>query len=122
MKINSKQKGARGEREFAQLLRDHGFEARRGQQYCGANGDADVICDSLPQFHFEVKRTETLNLKKAILQSQADCGKKMQENLNRIGVHSTIVPVVMHRYSGGKWMAIIEANEFLKMVNKKENL
>ena len=121
-KINSKQKGARGEREFAQLLRDHGFEARRGQQYCGSNGDADVICDSLPQFHFEVKRTETLNLKKAILQSQADCAKKNALGLTKEGYFGTTTPVVMHRYSGGKWMAIIEANEFLKMVNKKENL
>ena len=109
-KINSKQKGARGEREFAQLLRDHGFEARRGQQYCGANGDADVICDSLPQFHFEVKRTETLNLKNAILQSQADCDKKNALGLTKEGYFGTIVPVVMHRYSGGKWIAIIEAN------------
>lgn len=117
-KINSKQKGARGEREFAQLLREHGFEARRGQQYCGANGDADVICDALPQYHFEVKRTETLNLKKAILQAEEDCNAKIARNIKSGWEISTIVPVVMHRYSGGKWMAIIEANEFLKMVSR----
>lgn len=117
-KINSKQKGARGEREFAQLLRDHGFEARRGQQYCGANGDADVICDALPQYHFEVKRTETLNLKKAILQAEQDCKAKILRIAKSCGDTAIIIPVVMHRYSGGKWMAIIDANEFLKMVSR----
>jgi len=40
---NSRAKGARGERELSNLLKDHGYNTRRGQQYCGANGDADVI-------------------------------------------------------------------------------
>ncbi len=35
MPINSKQKGARGEREFASLCKEHGFDVRRTQQYCG---------------------------------------------------------------------------------------
>ena len=29
----SREKGKRGEREFCELLREHGFDARRGQQY-----------------------------------------------------------------------------------------
>ena len=53
-KINSKRKGSNGEREIAKILRDHGYEARRGQQYSGANGDADVI--GVPGVHIEVKR------------------------------------------------------------------
>lgn len=40
---NSRQKGARGERELARILREYGYDCRRGQQYCGANGDADVV-------------------------------------------------------------------------------
>ena len=39
--VNSKQKGARFERQLAGHIRDYGYKARRGQQYCGANGDAD---------------------------------------------------------------------------------
>lgn len=31
-KINSRDKGARGERLFAALLREHGYEAERGCQ------------------------------------------------------------------------------------------
>jgi Holliday junction resolvase len=41
--MNSRAKGARGERELASVLRNEGFDARRGQQYCGANGDADLL-------------------------------------------------------------------------------
>ena len=49
MPINSRAKGADGEREIASILRDYGYDARRGQQYCGANGDADVT--GLPGIH-----------------------------------------------------------------------
>ncbi|QBE98926.1 hypothetical protein PMF13cell1_04495 [Blautia producta] len=41
--MNSRDKGARGERELAGILRGHGYDCRRGQQFCGANGDADVV-------------------------------------------------------------------------------
>ena len=51
--VNSKQKGARFERQLAGHIRDYGYKARRGQQYCGANGDADVV--GLPGIHIEAK-------------------------------------------------------------------
>lgn len=54
--MNSRQKGARGERELAKVLRSYGYETRRGQQYCGANGDADVM--GLPGIHIECKRVK----------------------------------------------------------------
>ena len=40
---NGREKGARGERELARKLREYGYHSRRGQQYSGANGDADVV-------------------------------------------------------------------------------
>lgn len=52
--INSKQKGAAAERELARKLREYGYDCRRGQQYCGLNGDADVV--GLPGIHIEAKR------------------------------------------------------------------
>ena len=61
--MNSRQKGVRGERELAGILRDYGFDSRRGQQYCGLNGDADVI--GLPGIHIECKRVERLNIYEA---------------------------------------------------------
>ena len=39
----SREKGARGERELTGVLRGHGYDCRRGQQFCGANGDARCV-------------------------------------------------------------------------------
>lgn len=69
-KTNSRNKGASGERELARKLKEYGYEARRGQQYCGSNGDADVV--GLPGIHIECKRVERLNLYDALAQSVAD--------------------------------------------------
>lgn len=54
MAVNSKQKGARYEREVAILLRNHGYEARRSVQYSGrVEESADVV--GLPYIHIECK-------------------------------------------------------------------
>lgn len=68
--VNSRAKGARFERELAKMLRADGYDARRGQQYCGANGDADVV--GLPGIHIEAKHVERLNLYDAYDQSKRD--------------------------------------------------
>ena len=79
---NSRQKGARFERTLAKKLREYGYDARRGQQYCGSNGDADVV--GLDGIHIEAKAVEHLNLYAAIEQSISD--KREDET-----------PVVMHK-------------------------
>lgn len=59
MPINSRDKGARFERDVAAMLREHGFgDAKRGQQYCGLKGNADVV--GLPGIHIEAKHCEKL--------------------------------------------------------------
>ncbi len=70
--MNSREKGKRGERELASKLREYGYGTRRGQQYCGANGDAYVV--GLPGIHIECKRVERLNLDDAMTQAKADSG------------------------------------------------
>lgn len=67
---SQREKGKRGERELAGKLRDHGYDCRRGQQFCGISGDADVI--GLPGIHIECKRVERLNLQEAMEQSKRD--------------------------------------------------
>ena len=67
---SQREKGKRGERELAKLLKDHGYSCRRGQQYCGSNGDADVV--GLPGIHIECKRVERLNLEDAMRQAVDD--------------------------------------------------
>ena len=68
--MNSREKGKRGERELAGELRRHGYDARRGQQYCGVNGDADVV--GLPGLHIECKRVERLDLYAAMAQAEKE--------------------------------------------------
>ena len=71
---NSRAKGKRGELQFAHWLRDNfGLKARRGQQYCGLAGNADVV-GGFPNTHAECKWCEALNLTRAMGQAVADCG------------------------------------------------
>ncbi len=99
---NSREKGARGERELASLLREHGYEARRGQQYSGANGDADVV--GLPGIHIECKRVERLNLYDAMAQAKHD---KVDGEL----------PAVFHRKDNCKWLVTMEFEDWLYLYN-----
>lgn len=95
-------KGARGERELAKKLREFGFHARRGQQYSGANGDADVI--GVPDIHIECKRVEKLNINKAMRQSLNDArqGEKA---------------VVMHKKNDEKWLVTMTLADWVELYN-----
>lgn len=98
---NSRQKGARGERELRDLFRERGYaEARRGQQYCGANGDADVV--GLPGVHVECKRVERLNLYDAVGQAQGDA---------RPGE----LPTVFHRKDRKEWLVTMTFDDWWKL-------
>lgn len=99
--MDSKEKGKRGELELSHILTEHGFNTRRGQQYCGANGDADVV--GLPGFHLEVKRVEKLNVEKAMEQSIRDA--KDEE-----------IPVVVHRKNRKPWLVTMRLEEWIGMI------
>lgn len=100
MPINSRRKGAEGERELAKVLRQFGYESRRGQQYCGANGDADVV--GLPGIHIECKRVEKLNLYDAMSQAISDA--KADE-----------IPAVFHRKNRCEWLVTMKLKDFMKI-------
>lgn len=102
--MNSRNKGARGERELAELLRGYGYEARRGQQFSGANGDADVV--GLPGYHIECKRVERLNIDEAMAQSIRDA----RENE---------IPIVCHRKDRKGWLVTIRFEDFMEVLNGK---
>lgn len=93
--MNSNNKGKNGERELATILREYGYDSRRGQQYCGSNGDADVV--GLPGVHIECKRVERLNIYDAI----------DGEN-----------PVVMHRRNRKEWLVTMLLDDWMKMYGK----
>lgn len=104
MAVNSKQKGARFERKVAEILREHGYEARRGVQYNGANGDPDVI--GLPGFHLECKHVERLNIEEAMQQSRVDA-------------RSGEIPVVVHKRNGKRVLITMEFDDFLELLKEK---
>ena len=97
----SRNKGKRGEREVAQLLRDHGIPARRGVQYAGGNDSPDVV--GLDGVHIEVKRSETLALYPALDQARPDA---------RPGDIAT----VWHRRSGRRWVVVLHAEDFIALM------
>ena len=100
--MNSRAKGARAEREFAALLRENGFDARRGQQFCGGGDSPDVVCAALPWLHVEVKRVQALNLVDACAQAQGDCGGKPW--------------IVAHRRNHAPWLVTMRAEMFFALL------
>ena len=98
--MNSRNKGKRGELELANLLKSYGYDARRGVQYSGINGDADVV--GLPGIHIECKRVEKLNIETAMDQSIRDA---------RYGE----VPTVMHRKNGKQWLVTMTLVDWIAM-------
>lgn len=106
MAINGREKGAKGERELAKVLREYGYtEAKRGQQFCGINGNADVI-DALPNIHIECKRAERLNIHEAMEQAKRDTKGKL--------------PAVFHRKNRSKWLVTMELPDFMEIYKKYE--
>lgn len=104
-KINSKQKGNRGEREVAKLLRDYGYvKARRGQQFQGSPESPDVV--GFPGFHVEVKHVERLNVYEALEQAFRDAGEDD-------------TPIVFHRKNKVSWRVTMDAEDFLKLLDER---
>ena len=105
--VNSNNKGKVGEREVANILKkEFGLKARRGQQHSGSPESPDIVTE-LTDYHFEIKRTETLSLYKAMEQAINDAGDAE--------------PVVVHRRSNKPWLAIIDFRAFIRLVTGKDN-
>lgn len=104
--MNSRNKGASGERELAGILREYGYKARRGQQFSGVNGDADVV--GMDGYHIECKRVEKLNIDTAIDQSIRDARKNE-------------IPIVCHRKNCKEWLVTLRLKDFLEVVENGKN-
>lgn len=102
---NSRAKGAKGERELARKLREYGYDCRRGQQYSGANGDADVV--GLDGIHIECKRVERLNIEDAVAQAKRDA---------REGE----LPAVFHRKNNHEWLVTMPLPDWMRMYKDYE--
>lgn len=97
---SSQRKGANGERELANLIRDMwGYEVKRGQVF---NGQSDMI--GLKGVHPEVKRVEKLNIHKAMEQSREEAKKRKDG-----------VPCVFHRINREGWLVTMDLDTFMDM-------
>lgn len=88
------------ERKLANILKEYGYNARRSQQFCGANGDADVV--GIDGLHIEAKHVEALNLFKAMEQSRRDA--KEDE-----------IPVVIHTKNRQPILVTMDLDNFIKL-------
>lgn len=105
MAVNSRRKGAEFERSLSKMLRNFGYECRRGQQFSGANGDADVV--GLPGIHIEAKAVERLNLYDAMAQAKRDA---------REGE----LPAVFHKKNRCKVLVTMEIDDFMEIYREWE--
>lgn len=105
--MNSREKGARGERELAAFLRERNVEARRGQQYSGSPDSPDVVT-SLNGVHFECKRVEAGNPYDWLAQAQRDAGEGK-------------LPVVAHKRNNKEWIAVLPLHDLVRLLKVADN-
>lgn len=118
--MNSREKGKRGEIQLGHILEGYGYNTRRGQQFSGANGDADVV--GLPGIHIECKRVEKLNIDKALQQSIRDCyADELRQGID-------LIPAVFHRSNDdrkkdstkGVWKVTLRLKDFMELYKEWE--
>jgi hypothetical protein len=99
--VNSRQKGKRGEREWAKYLREmFGLaDARRGVQYSGSSDSPDVV-GGWTGTHAEVKRVERFAPDAWVDQAIRDAGSR--------------VPYVAHRQNNKPWLVTIRAEDAIR--------
>ena len=104
-KLNSRDKGVRGELAFADFLRSHNIEARRGQQYAGGGDSPDVV-SNLTAVHFEVKNVAKGNPWGWLDQAIRDGKGKL--------------PIVAHKRNHKGWMAVMKMDDLIDLLIIRE--
>lgn len=107
MAVNSKQKGARFERQLASILRnEYGYQCRRTAQYCGNTGEAaDLV--GLPGLHIEAKHQERMSLYEWMAQASRDA---------RSGL-----PAVFHKKNNADILVTMRLRDFMQVYTAYEN-
>lgn len=105
--VNSKQKGARFERQLASRFREYGYDARRTAQYCGNTGDAsDVV--GLPGIHIEAKHQERMQLYDWMSQAKRDAAGTDK------------LPAVFHKKNNASILVTMEFEDWMRLFTEWE--
>jgi Holliday junction resolvase len=105
MPLNSRAKGKRGELQWVNYLKEHGYPARRSVQHSGRGGGPfDVIAEHCPIPDWEVKLEEKLNLW-AAMDRAAEDGKGKAWAL-------------AWRRKQKKWIVVIEAEKLMELLGR----
>lgn len=107
MSARERAKGARGELEVVQLLRDAGWKnARRTSDGRGQNSRGDIT-NGPAGVHIECKRQERINVPACLRQAQNDAP-------------GTDMPLLVHRPSRMGWMATVPLEDLLALLALRE--
>lgn len=105
--LNSKDKGARYERQLASKLRDYGYNARRTAQYCGNTGDAaDIV--GLPGIHIEAKHQERIQIYEWM-------GQALRDSLK-----SSDKPAVFFRKNNSETLVCMRLDDWIELYREWE--
>lgn len=102
--IKAQRKGKEGELELTGILRNYGFDVRRG---ASRNYGTEPDISGLPGIHIEVKRQEKLNLSAALEQSKRDA-QRFRDGL----------PIVAHRGNGQEWRVTMFFKDWIRIYRK----
>lgn len=102
----SQRKGADGERELAVVLREYGYEIKRGGSL--SFGEAPDLA-GLPGIHIECKRVERLNVPEAMHQAIRD------SEAFRDGA-----PTVFHRRSREPWLVTMRLADWMTLYGRQK--
>lgn len=102
----SQRKGADGERELAAVLREYGYEIKRGGSM--SFGEVPDLV-GLPGVHIEVKRCEQVRLSEWMQQAEAD-SKRFSDGM----------PVVFHRRSREPWRVTMNLADFMRLYDRQK--
>lgn len=99
---SSQRKGADGERELSNILKEYGFDVRRGQVF---NHESDMV--GLEGIHPEVKRVEKLNVSAA-----------MKQAVTEAQIRKDGTPTLFHRRNRETWLVTMRLEDWIELYRK----
>ena len=105
--MNSRAKGARGERWLANYLKEKGYDAHRSAQFCGNNGGAaDVV--GLEGIRIEAKWCERVRIREWYAQAKRDAAAAQKGE----------IPVVIHKINRTEPLVTMSLDDFMKLYER----